>query len=172
MPNALLLILPLTLSLLMPAGVFVAPSAVAADLPAGPVNKINRANQQRFGPHIARIAQRYGVEAALVHAVISAESGYEPNAVSPAGAIGMMQVMPETAASYGVENLHDPVTNIDVGTRHLKQLLRKYKNISHALAAYNAGEGTMQRHRRAVTYLETRKYVVRVINFYMRYKKS
>ena len=168
MLNALLL----TLLLLMTACVLATPNAVATELPAGPVNKINRANQQRFGPQIARIAQRYGVEAALVHAVISAESGYEPNAVSPAGAIGMMQVMPETAAEYGVKNLHDPIANIDVGTRHLKYLLRKYKNISHALAAYNAGEGTMQRHRRAVTYLETRKYVVRVINFYMRYKKS
>ena len=167
MPNALLLIL----LLLMPACAFVAPS-VAAELPAGPVNKINRANQQRFSSHIALIARRYGVEPALVHAVISAESGYEPDAVSPAGAIGMMQVMPATAAEYGVKNLHDPIANIDVGTRHLKYLLRKYKNISHALAAYNAGEGTMQRHRRAVTYLETRKYVVRVINFYMRYKKS
>ena len=168
MLNALLLIALLP----MPASTFVVPNAVAAELPTGPVNKINRANQQRFGPHITRIAQRYGVESALVHAVISAESGYEPNAVSPAGAIGMMQVMPATAAEYGVENLYDPIANIDVGTRHLKYLLRKYKNISHALAAYNAGEGTMQRHRRAVTYLETRKYVVRVINFYMRYKKS
>ena len=168
MSNALLLII----LLLMPACVFAAPSAVAADLPAGPVNKINRANQQRFGPHIARIAQRYGVDSALVHAVISAESGYEPSVVSPAGAIGMMQVMPATAAQYGVKNLYDPIVNIDVGTRHLKYLLRKYKNISHALAAYNSGEGTVQRHRRAVTYLETRKYVVRVINFYMRYKKS
>ena len=139
--------------------------------PQEAVNKINKANQQRFSEEIAKAAKKYKVDSALIHAIISAESAFNPNAVSPAGAIGLMQVLPETAAEYGVSDLFDPITNINVGTRHLKRLLTKYKNISHALAAYNAGEGRVNRYRRAVPYLETRKYVVRVINFYMRYKK-
>lgn len=146
--------------------------AAALDYTSLPVHPVNQANKKRFTPDIQRIAQRYRVESALVHAVISAESGYNPNAVSVDGAVGLMQLLPTTAAEYGVSDLHDPVANIDVGTRHLSRLLKKYKNISHALAAYNAGEGTMQRSRRQVTYLETRKYVVRVINFYLRYKNG
>ena len=137
-----------------------------------PPGKISLANKKRLTPHIDRIARQYHIEPALIHAVISAESGYNPNAVSSAGAIGLMQVLPGTADDYGVkhQDLYDPITNITTGTRHLRRLLIKYKNISHSLAAYNAGEGTSQRYRRAVPYLETRKYVVRVIKYYQYYK--
>lgn len=132
--------------------------------------RISSSNRQALNPHINRIARQYNVEPALVKAVITAESGFDPQAVSPAGAMGLMQLMPATAADYGLEDPFDPIANIDAGTRVLRDLLRRYKNISHALAAYNAGPGATDRHRRAVPYLETRKYVVRVINLYMQYK--
>ena len=139
-----------------------------------PPGKLSQNNQRQLKPIIQRYAQRHKVPTALVHAVIAAESGYNPQAVSSAGAIGLMQLMPATAADYGVEqaeDLYQAELNIDIGTQHLKKLLRRYRNISHALAAYNAGEGAAQRYRRAVPYLETRKYVVRVLKFYERYKK-
>jgi len=132
--------------------------------------RISSSNRQTLTPHINRIARKYSVEPALVKAVIAAESGFDPQAVSVDGAMGLMQLMPATAADYGLEDPFDPIANIDAGTRLLRDLLRRYKNISHALAAYNAGAGATDRHRRAVPYLETRKFVVRVINYYRRYK--
>ncbi len=131
-------------------------------------------HRQRYASLIDRTAKRYGVEAALVHALIKVESNYNPTAVSRAGAIGLMQLMPDTAAEYGVDSvdeLYDPSVNVNTGTRHLKRLLKKYKNISHALAAYNAGEGSAVRFRRTGAYTETRKYVVRVIRYYQKYKQ-
>jgi soluble lytic murein transglycosylase-like protein len=131
-------------------------------------------NKQRYTSLIGRTAKRYGVDAALVHALIKVESNYNPEAVSRAGAIGLMQLLPETAADYGVESreaLFDPAINVSAGTRHLKRLLKKYKNISHALAAYNAGEGSAVKFRRTGAYIETRKYVVSVIRYYQKYKK-
>ena len=131
------------------------------------------ANKRFYTPLIDSAAGRYGVDAALLHALIKVESNYDPMAVSRAGAIGLMQLMPETAVGYGVESreaLFDPATNLDAGTRHLKRLLRKYKNISLALTAYNAGEGSAVRFRRTGAYTETRKYVVRVIRYYQIYK--
>ena len=125
-------------------------------------------------PLINRTAKRYGLDAALVHAVIKVESNYNPKAVSNAGAVGLMQVMPKTAEDYGVTNreaLFDPEVNIKTGTRHLKRLLKKYKNISHALEAYNAGEGVTAAFRKSGAYIETRKYVVRVIRYYRKYKQ-
>lgn len=130
-------------------------------------------NKQRFTPLIERTAKRYGVEAALVHALIKVESNYNPEAVSRAGAVGLMQLMPETAAEYGVgnrEELFDPATNVDAGTRHLKRLLRKYKNIARTLTAYNAGEGSAVTFRTTGAYTETRRYVVRVVRYYQKYK--
>jgi soluble lytic murein transglycosylase-like protein len=133
---------------------------------------ISRANRARLAPEVRAVAKRYGLEPALVDAVISAESGYDPAALSPAGAVGLMQLLPVTAAEYGVSDLCDPVANLEAGTRHLARLLRKYRNISHALAAYNAGEGAMGAHRRSITYLETRKYVIRVIKLYRQYRQA
>lgn len=123
---------------------------------------------------IERVAKRYKVEAALIRAVIKVESNFKPKAVSRAGAVGLMQLLPTTAAGYGVESreaLFDPAVNIDIGTRHLKRLLRKYKNISRALKAYNAGEGRDAQFRKTGVYLETRKYTVSVIRYYWQYKK-
>jgi hypothetical protein len=118
---------------------------------------------------IDRTAKRYGVERDLVHAVVRAESGYNPHAVSPAGAVGLMQVMPATAADYGVGSvtaLFDPQTNVRTGVRHLKRLLDKY-GIGKAIMAYNAGEGALERADGFVTYAETQRYTHRVLTTYL-----
>ena len=145
------------------------------ELPAGyeipPPGEVSAANRLRLAADVSRVARQHRLEPALVNAVIAAESGFNPVAVSEDGAIGLMQVLPDTAADYGARDLCDPVANLETGTAHLARLLRQYRNISHALAAYNAGEGSMQKQRRRVTYLETRKFVVRAIEYYWRYKK-
>lgn len=121
---------------------------------------------------VAAAAERHGVELALVKAVVAAESAYDPQAVSRAGARGLMQVMPATAVDYGVadqERLFDPETNLDTGTRHLKRLLAKYKNdYGRAIMAYNAGEGVVDRTGSMVTYAETLSYTEAVIRHYRR----
>lgn len=136
--------------------------------------KISAVNKRRLKPMIDAVAKRRGLDAALVHAVIAAESGYNPGAVSPKGAIGLMQIMPETAGDYGIEvvdRLYDPKTNVETGTRHLKRLMRKYKNMRQAIMAYNAGEGAVERAPGGtVTYSETRHYTTRVLNNYLRSK--
>jgi soluble lytic murein transglycosylase-like protein len=114
----------------------------------------------------------YGVDSALLHAVISVESRYNPRAVSKAGAVGMMQLMPRTARRYGVTNALDPIQNIRGGAQYLRDLLQMFNNnVSLALAAYNAGEQAVARHGNHIPpYPETRHYVPRVLNFYRRYK--
>jgi soluble lytic murein transglycosylase-like protein len=132
--------------------------------------EVSAANRRQLAGDVNRVARQHRLEPALVNAVIAAESGFNPVAVSEDGAVGLMQVLPATGADYGAADLCDPVANLETGTAHLARLLRQYRNISHALAAYNAGEGSMQKQRRRVTYLETRKFVVRAIAFYWRYK--
>jgi len=136
-----------------------------------PPNK-PRPSKKTLKPLIDRTAKRYGVERALVHAVVAAESAYNAHAVSRAGAIGLMQVMPETAADYGVNDanaLFDPKVNVKTGTRHLKRLLGKYKNdYGRVIMAYNAGEGTVDRTNSNVTYAETLDYTAAVIRNYRR----
>jgi membrane-bound lytic murein transglycosylase B len=133
--------------------------------PAGP-----RPSRGEIAPLIDRTADQLGVERALVHAVVAAESAYNPNAVSRAGAVGLMQVMPATAGDYGVgssDALFDPKTNIRTGVRHLKRLLDKYGNdYGRAIMAYNAGEGVVDRTNSNVTYAETLDYTEAVIRHY------
>ena len=133
--------------------------------PAGP-----RLSRSEIAPLINRTADQLGVERALVHAVVAAESAYNPSAVSHAGAVGLMQVMPATAGDYGVgtaEALFDPKTNIRTGVRHLKRLLDKYGNdYGRAIMAYNAGEGVVDRTNNNVTYAETLNYTEAVIRLY------
>ena len=121
---------------------------------------------------IPAVASRYGVEEALVRAVVAAESNYNAHAVSSAGAVGLMQLMPATAADYGISSvdaLFDPQTNLRTGTRHLKRLLNKYNNdYGRVIMAYNAGEGVVDRTNSQVTYLETLNYTEAVINNYRR----
>jgi len=123
-------------------------------------------------PLIEGAAKRHGVELALVKAVISAESAYNAHAVSRAGAVGLMQLMPATAADYGVgdaSTLFDPAVNVETGIRHLKRLLSKYKNdYGRVIMAYNAGEGVVDRTNSNVTYVETLAYTEAVIKHYRR----
>jgi soluble lytic murein transglycosylase-like protein len=120
----------------------------------------------------AAAARRHGLDPALVAAVVSVESGFRPEAVSRKGAQGLMQLMPGTAASLGVGDPLDPAQNLDGGARHLGQLLTLYGgDLTRALAAYNAGEGAVQRHGGVPPYRETRAYVKKVLERYQEAKK-
>jgi soluble lytic murein transglycosylase-like protein len=113
------------------------------------------------------VARRYGLDADLVLAVVAVESGFRPEAVSPKGARGLMQLMPETAAALGVEDALDPGANLDGGARHLSSLVALYGgDLPLALAAYNAGAGAVSRHRGVPPYRETRAYVKKVLRYY------
>ncbi len=147
------------------------PPPQAMTLPLSQPSPVNNANRRRFSRDVAKIAQQYRLDPALIHAVISAESGFNPTAVSPAGAIGLMQLMPATAERYRIADPFDPIANIEGGVRHLRFLLDKFKTIRLALAAYNAGAATIARNT-PPDYPETRRYVIRVLHFYMLYKKE
>jgi soluble lytic murein transglycosylase-like protein len=138
-------------------------------------------NAQRFDALIDRYAKANALDTALVKAVVAAESGYEPTAVSDKGALGLMQVIPDTAARYGVaddkrrtvaQKLFDPATNLRIGTRYLRDLLTLFdEDLDLALAAYNAGEATVQRYdKRIPPYPETQEYVKLVTQLYALYK--
>ncbi len=131
-----------------------------------------KGNVAVFAPHIEQAANESGVDAALVHAVITAESGYNPAAVSRAGAQGLMQLMPATAERYAVRDAFDPRQNIRGGTRYLRDLLHMFdNNVELAVAAYNAGENAVVRHgRRIPPYRETRAYVPKVLALYRKYR--
>jgi hypothetical protein len=119
---------------------------------------------------IKRTAAAHSVDVALVKAVMHVESGFNPNALSPKGASGLMQLMPATAERYGVEDIFDPVQNVQGGVRYLKDLMVMFKN-NHRLvvAAYNAGENAVLRHKGIPPYSETRDYVVKVMRFKKHY---
>jgi len=112
-------------------------------------------------------ARRHGLDPALVVAVVQVESGFQPAAVSPKGARGLMQLMPATAAELGVKDAFDPGENLDGGARHLADLVRRYRgDLKKALAAYNAGAGAVARHGGVPPYGETRAYVASVLRRY------
>jgi soluble lytic murein transglycosylase-like protein len=117
---------------------------------------------------IAKVAREQNVDAALLHAVVTVESAYNPHAMSPKGATGLMQLMPDTAKRYGVTNSLDPQENLRGGARYLRDLLAMFNNnLRLVIAAYNAGEGAVIRSGRAIPpYPETRAYVQRVLQHY------
>lgn len=125
-------------------------------------------NAQKYDALVVTEAQRQKVEPALVKAVIAVESACDPVAVSPKGATGLMQLIPETAARYGVRQISDPQENVRGGTRYLRDLLDLFRgNLALALAGYNAGEGAVQRYNNTVPpYPETQAYVRLVMQFY------
>jgi hypothetical protein len=115
---------------------------------------------------VQKAAEKYNLPSRLINAVIRAESNFEVRAVSPAGAQGLMQLMPATAKELGVKNSFDIEQNIDGGAKYLRQMLDRFGgNVRKALAAYNAGPGTVSKYGGRVPYPETRQYVQRVLQF-------
>ena len=129
---------------------------------AGPVTPQAMLAGRPFAALIASAAVAYGVDERLVHAVIEAESNYQPRARSRTGAKGLMQLMPATARQYAVRDPYDPQANIEAGVRHLKDLLGRFE-LRLALAAYNAGEGAVRTYGGLPPFAETRSYVARVL---------
>lgn len=136
-----------------------------------PARVISEARRRQYAADIVAVAQAYRLEPALLHAVISAESAYDPLAVSRAGAMGLMQLMPATAERFGVSNAFDPLANLHGGARYLRQLLDQFQQLSLALAAYNAGENRVVNSGYTIPPIpETQTYVSRVLDYYDRYR--
>ena len=139
--------------------------------PPAPIAAVQPEVQPELTPRelITRAAIHNGLPPAIVHSVVKAESGYQVNAVSPKGAIGLMQLMPGTAAALNADP-HDPEQNVEAGARYLRDLLLKYQNdphqVSKALAAYNAGPGAVDKYKGVPPYRDTINYVNRVIRDY------
>jgi len=134
------------------------PAEVAAPAPPSPAQKPAGATEL-----VDNAARKYGLPPAFVRAVVAAESGYRSDAVSPKGAIGLMQLMPGTARELGA-NPTIPEQNVDAGTRYLRDLLLKYDNHAyHALAAYNAGPGAVEKYHGVPPYRETHDYILNVL---------
>jgi soluble lytic murein transglycosylase-like protein len=149
------------------------PAPHASHPPARPdLDLPSDADVRRFAPIVARAARVNGVDEALVHAVIFAESSYDPDAISPDGASGLMQLMPATAQHYGVRDLFDPAQNVSGGVRLLRDLLARFDgNVELAVAAYNAGAGAVIRAgNRVPPRPETLAYVPKVIDYYRHFQ--
>ena len=131
------------------------PPLVADSAPAGELDAI-----------IREAAARSGLDPALLHAVIKAESNYNPRCVSPAGARGLMQLMPATAGALGVSDPFDPLQNVLGGARYLRQQLDRFGQVQLALAAYNAGPNAVARHGGIPPFAETQAYVPRVLRYW------
>jgi soluble lytic murein transglycosylase-like protein len=135
-----------------------------------PVGSIRGARRQAFDKIIREAASRHGVDEALVKAVIRVESDFHARAVSPKGALGLMQLMPATARRHRVTRVFEPRDNVDGGVRHLNFLIRRYNgNLTLALAAYNAGEAAVDKYGGVPPYRETQGYVTRVLAYHKRY---
>jgi soluble lytic murein transglycosylase len=136
-------------------------------------SRLGRKDSVTFDRLIQTACQRYGVEFALVKAVIKAESAFDPWALSHAGARGLMQLMPDTAAMHGVADIHAPRDNIEGGVRHLRLLLDQFEwDVQLALAAYNAGAGAVTRYNGIPPYQETQDYVRRVLRYRESYREQ
>jgi soluble lytic murein transglycosylase-like protein len=131
-------------------------------------------NRKIYGPAIQKVAMKYRLPHQLIHAVVTAESAYNPTAVSRAGAVGLMQLMPDTAKRYRVLDPRDPLENLHGGTHYLRDLLIMFDNdIRLALAAYNAGENAVIKYGFKIPpYEETQTYVKKVLEYYKRYQDS
>ncbi len=142
--------------------------AAQARVPEAPAGTPSREEARQL---VEDAARRYGIDEHLLRSLVKAESGYRQDAVSPKGAIGLMQLMPSTARMYGADPT-DAVQNVEAGTRYLAELLLKYDGgVYRALAAYNAGPGAVDRHNGNIPpYRETREYVRRIVESWNRPK--
>lgn len=131
-------------------------------------------NRVRFTPMVEEAANQNRLDPALLHALITTESGYNPHAVSPKGAVGLMQLMPDTAQRYGVSDRFDPAQNIQAGAHYLSDLLQMFnQDISLALAAYNAGENAVIKYGNNIPpYRETVAYVPKVLSHYRKFRTA
>lgn len=154
----------------------VEPKAVASEQNLSEESNASTASLQdlRYLDEVKVAAKNSGVESALLHAVIMTESNYNPKAISPKGATGLMQLMPFTARRFGVYNINDPGQNIQGGARYLAYLLGIFNNdFKLAIAAYNAGENAVIRHGNQVPpYRETVNYVSKVMGIYKRLRSA
>ena len=136
-----------------------------------PVTATSGAIQGEFDELIRSASGRYNVDADLIRAVIKTESDFRSNARSNKGAMGLMQLMPDTARLHNVSDAYNPDENVDGGVRHLRMLLERYQgNLELSLAAYNAGAGAVERHGGIPPFNETREYVRKVLRFYDSYR--
>lgn len=143
-------------------------ASVRAPVAAGKAPVVRPARHARWGPMIEQVAAEHAVDPHLLHAIVSVESAYNPQARSHAGALGLMQVIPATGRRFGAQNLLDPLQNLRAGTAYLVWLHKRFNgDLELMLAAYNAGEGAVQRHgNRVPPYRETRQYVAKVTALY------
>lgn len=131
-------------------------------------------NKGKYTPIIRAAAEKHQLDPNLLHAVIQAESAYDAAAISSAGAVGLMQLMPATAKRYGVTNRKDPVQNVNGGAQYLKFLLKLFdSNLKLAVAAYNAGENAVKKYKNSIPpYPETQHYVKKVLALYEKYGRG
>ncbi len=122
---------------------------------------------KKFDEIIKTVAEKYNLEASLIHSIVRTESDYDPHCVSSKGALGLMQLMPETAKIYGVGNPFEPRDNIEGGVRYLKDLINLYgRRTRFVLAAYNAGQTAVKKYGGIPPYPETRNYIEKVMASY------
>jgi soluble lytic murein transglycosylase-like protein len=143
-----------------------APMAVAARAPQQSARAAHAPLDARpFADLIETVALKHGIDPELVHAVVLAESNYQPRAKSRVGARGLMQVMPATAKDLGIKNLYDPHNNLEAGVRYLKFLLARF-DLKYAIAAYNAGPANVRKYGGVPPFAETQNYVKKVSGTY------
>ena len=140
-----------------------------------PIFTTNAGNEKErlFHPIIIKTARRHQIDPALVKAIIMVESGYNPRAISIKGAIGLMQLMPETAEDFNVKDIFNPKQNIDGGVRYFKQLVSQFSgDLKLALAAYNAGSSSVRQYKGVPPFKETQHYIKKVFEYYQHYKNQ